>query len=105
MMPERACNMEQGFYKDVGARLRTARKAKRLSLEKLSEEVKFATRQSLGKYENGIQPIPLETLVDVCRVLEVKPDQVLGVEGIDKEKWMRVAMRKAEEMFEELYPG
>jgi Zn-dependent peptidase ImmA (M78 family)/DNA-binding XRE family transcriptional regulator len=56
----------------IGARIRRARKAKGLSLEKLALKVGNITKQSINKYELGKATPSSDILLRIARVLDVK---------------------------------
>jgi transcriptional regulator with XRE-family HTH domain len=63
-------------YTAMGNRMRTARKEKGYTQEKLAELIGVTTGH-VGSIERGKAKIGLETFVRICRVLGVTPDQLL----------------------------
>lgn len=62
--------MEQSFYKTLGLKLRTYRKAKQLTLNDLAK-VLNKSLATVAKYEKGEISIDLEVLIDWCKFLNV----------------------------------
>jgi transcriptional regulator with XRE-family HTH domain len=62
----------------VGQRLKTARKAKGLSLERLAERIEPATNyQTLQKLESGERPITMEWIERIAAGLGMEPMELL----------------------------
>ena len=62
--------------KQIGARIKLARKEKGLSQEKLSELV-YVTPHYIYEIERGIKTMSIETLIGIARQLEVSTDYLL----------------------------
>ncbi|HKV66435.1 MAG TPA: helix-turn-helix transcriptional regulator, partial [Rhodanobacteraceae bacterium] len=61
----------------IGTRLRALRLAKGLSQTALGKEL-GVTFQQVQKYEHGTNRISGSSLVTICKVLEIKPEELLG---------------------------
>ena len=67
--------------RDLGARLRKIREARFVSQRELAKGIHIETAQ-ISRYERGLSLPSLETLVDLCRFLQVGLEAlVLGREG------------------------
>ena len=67
--------------REVGARLRKIREARFVSQRELAKGIRIETAQ-ISRYERGLSLPSLETLVDLCRFLQVGLEApVLGKEG------------------------
>lgn len=64
-------------YKDLGARVRAARRQQSLTQEELAEKMGISA-SFLGHIERGTRVASLETLVSVCNVLHVTPEYLLS---------------------------
>lgn len=64
-------------YKDLGARVRNARRMQHLTQEELAEKVGISA-SFLGHIERGSRVASLETLVSLCNTLNVTPEQLLS---------------------------
>ncbi len=63
-------------YEKLGKRIKTARKAKKLTQEYLAEKIGLTDRY-ISNIECSASKLSLDTLVDICNVLEVTADYVL----------------------------
>ena len=63
-------------YKDLGARVRVARRNKSWTQEELAEKVGISA-SFLGHIERGTRVASLETFVALCNELEVVPEYLL----------------------------
>ncbi len=63
-------------YKDLGNRVRTARRNKAWTQEELAERVGISA-SFLGHIERGTRVASLETFVSLCNVLEIVPEYLL----------------------------
>lgn len=63
-------------YNDLGKRIRTARRAQKLTQEELSEKVGISA-SFMGHIERGTRVASLETLVSLCNALHVSPQTLL----------------------------
>ena len=64
-------------YKDLGSRVRAARRKNGLTQEKLAEKVGISP-SFLGHIERGTRVASLETLVALCNELQVTPEYLLA---------------------------
>lgn len=63
---------------NFGERLKSARKMAGLSMETLAQKAEsVVTKQAIGKYEKGLMNPSSNVLMELSRVLEVKPDYFL----------------------------
>jgi transcriptional regulator with XRE-family HTH domain len=63
-------------YTNVGARIRDERERRNLSQEMLADRVGL-TRASITNIEKGRQKVLLHTLLEIARVLDLKPTRLL----------------------------
>lgn len=70
-------------YNKLGKRIRTLRKAKALSQEKLAENAGISNNY-LSNIENNYSIPSLETLLKICSALDTTPNELLL--GIDTSK-------------------
>lgn len=64
-------------YRDLGAKVRAARKQMKLTQEALAEQVGISA-SFMGHIERGTRVASLETLVSLCNVLHVTPMHLLS---------------------------
>lgn len=64
-------------YKDLGSRVRQARRQMALTQEELAEKMGISA-SFLGHIERGSRVASLETLVSLCNVLKVTPEYLLS---------------------------
>ena len=67
---------EQDFYRDVGRRVRDARKKSGMTQHSLASKVSLS-RASITNLEMGRQKLMLHTLVDIASELHVAPDDLI----------------------------
>lgn len=67
------------FLQSLGANLRKARKAKKLSLRKLAAMCKL-DHSDIGKFERGEPNYTILTLKELCKALEVHPRDLFDFE-------------------------
>ncbi len=58
------------FLKAVGQRLRQARQLRGLSLEAVAERLELKSKQAVGHWETGVNPIDLRKLRRLARIYE-----------------------------------
>jgi len=68
---------EQDFYRDVGRRVRDARKKSGMTQQSLASKVSLS-RASITNLEMGRQKLMLHTLVDIASELHVSPDDLIA---------------------------
>ena len=66
----------QTFYKNLGSRIKTARKRVLLTQESLAEKVSL-TRTTVTNIEKGRQQLLVHTLVDIAKVLNVSVEVLI----------------------------
>lgn len=64
-------------YKDMGMRIRAARRRMGLTQEQLAEKADISA-SFMGHLERGTRVASLETLITLCNELEVKPEYLLS---------------------------
>ena len=64
--------------RQVGARIRTYRKMRKLTLQQLADQI-HKSRASVSKYETGEVSLDIETLAEIAQVLEISPGQLLDI--------------------------
>jgi len=64
-------------YKDLGKRIRTARRQFAMTQEDLAEKIGIST-SFMGHIERGSRVASLETLVSLCNTLQVTPQYLLS---------------------------
>ncbi len=67
---------EDNFYRDVGQRVRNARKKSGMTQKSLASKV-LLSRASITNLEMGRQKLMLHTLVDIASELHVPPDDLI----------------------------
>jgi transcriptional regulator with XRE-family HTH domain len=67
------------FYKELGSRIKDARKKIQLTQEHLAEKV-FLTRTTVTNIEKGRQQLLVHTLVDIAKALHVSIDDLLPIQ-------------------------
>ena len=84
----------QGFYEEVGRRIREARKRRKppITQEALAELVSL-TRTSITNVEKGRQKFLLHTLVDIAAVLQVDPASLLPQSSAEGERQLDKALK------------
>jgi len=73
-MSEKEC----AFYKPLGERIKQARVEAGITQKQLAEELDVA-QPMMNKYENGTRRIPAMYLPDICKILKISSDTLLGV--------------------------
>lgn len=70
-------------YRDMGCRIRSLRTEKGLTQEQLAEMLGLSA-SFLGHMERGSRIASIDTLVALCRTLQVSPEYLLasGLEGV-----------------------
>ena len=68
-------------YKDLGMRVRTLRRKRSLTQEELAEQVGISA-SFMGHIERGSRVASLETVMQLCAVLGVTPNDLLEEEAI-----------------------
>lgn len=84
-------------YKDMGARIRTLRKAAKMTQEDLAEQVGISA-SFMGHLERGSRIASLETLVALCNVLDVTPEYLLSASLNTFERHMPSSMSPADRL-------
>lgn len=64
-------------YQDLGRRVRTIRRQMGLTQEELAEQLGIST-SFLGHIERGTRAVSVETLVQLCNVLNISPVYLLS---------------------------
>jgi len=64
-------------YKDLGQRIRKARKAVRLTQEQLAAKTGLSA-SFMGHIERGSRVASLESLINICNTLNISPNQLLA---------------------------
>lgn len=64
---------------EIYERLKQARKGKGYTQEKIAEMLN-TTQQQYSKYEKGIQELPARRIIDICKILDVSSDWLLGLD-------------------------
>lgn len=78
-------------YKDMGTKVRTARKQLDMTQEKLAEKIGISA-SFMGHIERGSRVASLETLVALCNELHVKPEYLLSASLNSYEEFMPAGM-------------
>ena len=63
-------------YYDIGQRIRTLRREKKLSQEQLAEKVWISTTH-MSHIENGSTKLSLPVLIELSQILEVSTDSII----------------------------
>lgn len=80
----------------VGSQLRTARQARNLTLEELAEQAAMSV-STLSRLESGKRQANLELLVPLCRILDIKLDDLVPGKPTDP-RIKRPAIRRNDMM-------
>ena len=64
-------------YKDLGSRVRAARRQQGLTQEKLADKAGISA-SFLGHIERGSRVASIDTLVDLCNAMNVTPEYLLA---------------------------
>lgn len=64
-------------YEDLGRRIRNYRKERKWTQDVLAKKIGVCT-SFVGHVERGSRKASLETIIELCRVLEVSPNDLLG---------------------------
>ncbi len=65
----------------IGKMIEKGRKEKNISQEKLAEKIGI-TRQTLSNYENGITMPSLDQIKNICDILDMSLDEVIGINSM-----------------------
>jgi transcriptional regulator with XRE-family HTH domain len=68
---------DEQFFKALGARIASARKAHELTQQQLAEQLSIA-QQTLAHYEGGRLRLPVSLLPELTRTLGLSSDELLG---------------------------
>lgn len=68
---------DRSDYQIVGHNLRNARKAHGLRQAEIAEKLNISAN-AYGEYERGIKLISTKRLLDFCRILHIKPGEILN---------------------------
>lgn len=60
----------ESITREVGSRIRYARKSRGMSMEELAQAI-YKTRSAISKYENGQISVDIATLYDIANALKV----------------------------------
>ena len=60
----------ESITKEVGSRIRYARKSRGMSMDELAQAI-YKTRSAISKYENGQISVDIATLYDIANALKV----------------------------------
>ena len=95
-------------YKSIGRHIRAKRKSVHMTQEKLAERVNLSV-SFIGHIERGSRKASIETLNEICDVLMLSMDQVLGrtnlPKSLDRISMAKELLRKALEFADELQKG
>lgn len=70
-------SQDEHFFKELGARIATARKAHGLTQQQLAEQLGLA-QQTLAHYEVGRARMPASLLPELARLLTLSLDELMG---------------------------
>lgn len=76
---ERCMNTEQVTFNSFGSRMAECRRAQNLTQEELANRI-GVTPQALSQYEKGTRYPDISMLSDICRILDVSSDYLLGID-------------------------
>ena len=88
-------------YKEIGRRVRAARKEKGLTQEQASERCDI-TPSFYGNIERGDKKMSVETLIKISRGLSVSTDQLLFGEVTDEEQGAMRIIAQVKEQGDEI---
>ena len=70
--------LDMNMYKEIGSALKKRRLEKHMSLDQLVHEINHTkTKSTIKRYEDGVTRIDYDTLVLICHVLELNPDNLI----------------------------
>lgn len=64
----------------IGERLRNYRTNKQITQEELARLCGYKSRSTINKIEQNINEPTVEKLLVICKVLQITPNELLGVE-------------------------
>ena len=70
-------SQDEQFFKALGSRIASARKAQRLTQQQLADQLGIA-QQTLANYEAGLVRFPASTLPLLGQLLGLTPEELLG---------------------------
>lgn len=71
---------DEQFFKALGARIASARKAQNLTQQQLCDQLGIA-QQTLANYEGGLLRLPASMLPVLAGIFGMSPDELLGYES------------------------
>lgn len=71
------------FYTTLGKKLRARRRTKHMTLSDLSKKLNKSVA-TISKYEKGEVLISIDTLVDICQILNIDIASLLPITSTDK---------------------
>lgn len=63
---------------EIHERLKQIRKEKQFTQEYMASALS-TTQQQYSKYENGVQELPARRIIEICKVLGISADWLLGL--------------------------
>ena len=71
--------MEQ-IAKIVGKNIKDARKLKGLTQSDVAKKF-FMTQQQYSRFENGVFELNYEQILNICKLLDITPNEIFGFEN------------------------
>ena len=66
--------------KEVGERIKDARKFKGLTQKQVAEAF-FMTQQQYSRFENGVFELNYQQIVNICKFLDTTPNEIFGFDA------------------------
>lgn len=83
-------------YADFGHKIRLLRRERRMTMEQLAAQAGISA-SFLGNIERGTREISLDTLLALCRTLDVTPNDLLYAETILPQQKLPIQLTKTEQ--------
>lgn len=64
------------MYKEIGSRIRMYRKLQGTTLDEMAQRL-FKSKSTISKYENGEIVMTIDVLLDIAKLLDVSPEQLI----------------------------
>ncbi len=65
--------------KQIGTNIKTARKLKGLTQKQVAQ-VLYMTQQQYSRFENGIFELNYQQIIDICKLLNISPNELFDYE-------------------------
>lgn len=72
--------------REVGQRIRSLRKKRKMTQQELSDKLNYSTERQLQRIERGETGCSVDKLMEIAQVLDVSTDYLLFGEGLDSQE-------------------